>query len=455
MALGTVLGYSSPAGIILTSNSTDSSIHLTDSQNSWFSSISNVGALLGGPAAGLCVNMFGRKGTMIFTIVPFLIGWALIIAAQNFAMLLLGRILTGLCGGGISLSVNTYMGEITSPHIRGLLGTGFQLMVVTGVLFAYCMGAAFDSFRWIAAVCAIVPCIHSALMIFNKESPTYLLSKGKDAEAEESLRYFRGKHYTGIATEMSEMKEALEKSRQRKMTLSDLKAPHILKPLLMCMGLMLFQQLSGINAVLFNLGIIFKEAGSDMSSTLSSIIVGLVQVLATFAGSLVSDKAGRKFLLSISAGIMALSLAALGTFFYLLENDPDTAANLGWLPLVSLIIFIIAFSIGYGPVPWIMMSELFSLEAKELAGAISTTTNWTMAFVTTFTFSPLQSAIYDYGVYWMYACFCLVNLLFVLTFVYETKGKTFAQIAAHFGGPLTTEQEKREEAEQSQAGNEI
>ena len=161
-----------------------------------------------------------------------------------------------------------------------------------------------------------------------------------------------------------------------------------------------------------------------------------MQVIATFAAATVIDKLGRKLLLIISAGFMIISLVGLGAFFYKLDNaeeEQDVIDSLGWLPLTSLIIFIIAFSIGYGPIPWIMMSELFSSDVREVASSLATTANWTVAFAVTISFTSLQNWIHDYGAYWLFAACCLVNLIFCLLMVPETKGKTINEITEMFG----------------------
>ncbi|XP_042873724.1 facilitated trehalose transporter Tret1-like [Penaeus japonicus] len=432
---GTALGYSSPAGILLTTNSTDSSLQLSPTENSWFSSSVNLGALVGGPIGGLCINAIGRRGTMLASF-PFYLGsWAIIAFAQNFAMLLAGRIIVGLCTGITCIAAPTYIGEFASADIRGMLGSGFQLMVVFGILYAYVFGAFINSWQILAVICAVPTILYCVLMVFSKESPSYLLFKGKEKEAKEALQHFRGRDYN-IQPEMQMLKQSLEDSKESKTSFSDLKQSYILKPLLIALALMFFQQLSGVNAVLFNLKTIFADSGTDLSDDVSSIIIGVVQVLATAVASVLMDKAGRKILLIISSAAMTVSLVSLGVFFYLKDNGDVSA--LGWLPITSLIIFIASFSIGYGPIPWLMMGELFSANVREAAGSLSTMANWSISFIVTLLFEPLQDAIHEYGVYWIFGGVCAINLVFCVLVVPETKGKTLQEITALFGGPVTS-----------------
>lgn len=433
MAMGTVLGYSSPAGLQLTSNST-TGIHLDENENTWFASTMNLGALVGGPITGLLMNNIGRKGTMLASIVPFLLGWGLIGFAQNFYMLVGGRVFTGMCCGIMSFVVPTYIGEFASPEIRGTLGAGFQLMVTIGLLYSLVVGSI-TTWQYLALATAVIPCIFVLLMFFSKESPSYLLSKRKEEEASKSLQYFRGEDYN-IQTELDTLRETVHEAQRNKAGFSDLSKPHIMRPLLISLGLMFFQQFSGVNAVLFNLGLIFKSAGSSLSSETSSIIIGVVQVVATLIASILMDKAGRKMLLIISSSVMTISAGALGYYFYEKKfNEEFATDHLSWLPLLALVLFISSFSLGYGPIPWLMMGELFSADVKELAGSIATAFNWTLSFVVTSIFTSLQNTIHDYGVYWLFSGICALNLLFCLTIVKETKGKSLEEISAMFGAP--------------------
>ncbi|KAG7170313.1 Facilitated trehalose transporter Tret1-like 10 [Homarus americanus] len=412
LSLGTSLGYTSPASPQLMDNSTNSSLVITTEQNNWFSSTVNLGALTGGLLGGVCINTLGRRGTMLASVLPFLASWALVGFANNFVMLIVGRLLIGLCTGVTCIAVPTYIGEFSSPDIRGALGSCFQLMAVGGIEFAYVFGIVMSTWRGLAGICAIPPIIYLTLLLFVKESPIYLLSKGKEREAREALQYFRGKNYN-IEAEMKLMRKTQDDAQQNKASLRDLKTPYILKPLLISCTLMVFQQLSGINAVLFNLNKIFKGSGSTLATDIGPIIVGAVLVSATVIASVLMDKAGRKILLVVSAAVMCLSLVALDIFFYAMQQDEVWAADkLSWLPLTSLIVFVTAFSVGSGPIPWLMMGELFSLNVRESASGLATMVNWSTSFLVTL-----------------------------------TKGKTLQEITALFGGPVLTEEstEKKED----------
>ncbi|XP_018012769.1 facilitated trehalose transporter Tret1 isoform X2 [Hyalella azteca] len=452
LSMGAILGYSSPAGSQLkgpdlppnvtlnVSNIDCPLIHdepLTDNQISWFGSTVNIGALIGAPLGGVCINLIGRRTTMVATIAPFLLGWFLIEFANNFAMLVAGRIFCGICCGLVSLSVPTYIGEIASPDIRGLLGTGFQLMVVIGILYVYSLGAGL-CWQWIALLCLIPAVVFCVAMFFSKESPVFLLSKNKSQEAKEALQFFRGEHYN-IEPELQQLTQSIEEAQRNKASFRDLKTPYILKPLLISLALMFFQQTSGINAILFNLNEIFKSAHVELGEDASSIIIAAVQVVATCLGAVLMDRAGRKLLLILSAGAMCISLVGMGAYFFVseqdLENHTTNADSLGWLPLLSMIIFITFFSIGFGPIPWLMMGELFSAEVRELASTLATLTNWLLSFIVTLVFQPLIDAINNSGVYWLFAIFCACSFVFSLLVVKETKGKTIEEITFMFGGP--------------------
>lgn len=157
-----------------------------------------------------------------------------------------------------------------------------------------------------------------------------------------------------------------------------------------------------------------------------------MQVVATLVAAIIVDRLGRRALLLASGTLMALCTGVLGAYFYVKEQGVDVA-NIGWVPIMSLCVFIIMFSLGFGPVPWLMMSELFARDIKGMAGAISGTFNWMLSFMITKTFGNLQSAIGPGPTFWLFSGVTLAGIIFVFVCVPETKGKSLAEIQALLG----------------------
>lgn len=158
-----------------------------------------------------------------------------------------------------------------------------------------------------------------------------------------------------------------------------------------------------------------------------------MQVIATFVSTLVVDKLGRRILLLVSAGVMAICTIIIGTYFFLKQNDESSVADIGWIPVASLCLFIVAFSIGFGPIPWMMMGELFAPDIKGFSASLAGTFNWLLAFVVTKTFSNLVAAIKIGPTFWLFSALTIVGVVFVFFFVPETKGKSLPEIQFMLG----------------------
>ncbi|KAM4745140.1 solute carrier family 2, facilitated glucose transporter member 8 [Anableps anableps] len=439
MSFGFVLGYSSPA-IPELSRISDPRLRLSEDEGSWFGSIVTIGAAAGGLLGGWMVQRIGRKVTLMFCALPYVFGFTIIIAAQNVWMLYVGRVLTGMASGVTSLVVPLYISETAHEKVRGMLGSCVQLMVVFGVMGAYLAGLFVD-WRWLAICCSLPPSLLVVIMCFMPETPRFLLSKGKRREAEEALRFLRGPD-APIEWECSRIEDACDEQGST-FHLSDLKDPGVFKPLLISILLMVFQQMTGINAIMFYAQNIFEQAHFK-ESNLASVIVALIQVIFTGVAALIMDKAGRKVLLVISGVVTMSSTTAFGVYFYLVSKIPSAASvgaaaaephpDLTWLALASMTIFIAGFSIGWGPIPWLIMSEVIPIRVRGFAGAAVVLSNWGMAFVVTKSFQDMMILLTSAGTFWLFACMCALNIIFTVIFIPETKGKTLEQIEAIFIG---------------------
>ena len=227
-------------------------------------------------------------------------------------------------------------------------------------------------------------------------------------------------------------------------------SPVIAKPLIISIGLMIFQQFSGINAVLFNAANIFKTAGFEDGKVVT-ICVGAVQFVGTALACLVMDKAGRRILLWTMAIGMCLTLAVLGLYFEIYiprkgdsSSTGDVVSLLGsishsvpakkisWLSIVCIVLFNLFFSLAWGPVPWLVMSEIFPLRARGPASSFATMANWLLAFIVTKTYDSMIATLSVQGTYWFFGGCCFLGFLFVYILMPETKGKTLEEIEAMF-----------------------
>ncbi|KAF4074441.1 hypothetical protein AMELA_G00239360 [Ameiurus melas] len=447
LSFGFVLGYSSPA-IPDLQKIHDPRLRLTAEEGSWFGSVVTIGAGLGGLLGGWVVEKIGRKLSLMFCALPFIFGFTIIIAAQNHWMLYVGRVLTGVASGVTSLVVPLYISETSHERVRGTMGSCVQLMVVTGIMGAYITGLFLD-WRWLAITSSIPPTLMLVCMCFMPETPRYLLSRGKRSEAEEALRFLRGRD-TPVEWECARI-EAASRYEDGSFSLADLKDPGVYKPLGVGIMMMLLQQFTGINAIMFYAQTIF-ELAHFQNGSVASVFVGATQVIFTAVAALVMDRAGRKVLLILSGVAMCVSEAAFGIYFKVstpnhgnstllmtimeAQDAVSEAAHpdLSWLALTSMGIFITGFALGWGPIPWLVMSEIFPTKARGLGSAACVLTNWTCAFIVTKTFQNLTDVLTSAGTFWMFSCLCALNVIFTVFFVPETKGKTLEEIQAHFKG---------------------
>lgn len=434
MSFGFVLGYSSPA-IPELMELEDTRLRLDAAQASWFGSVVTLGAACGGLLGGWLVERAGRKLSLMFCSLPFVFGFTVMIAAQNVWMLYLGRVLTGLASGVTSLVVPLYISEIAHEQVRGLLGSCVQLMVVLGILGAYLAGLFLD-WRWLAIVSSVPPTLMMVCMCFMPETPRFLLSQGKRREAEEALRFLRGPD-APVEWECFRIEDACQQQGAAAFRLADLKDRGIWKPLLIGAMLMVFQQLSGINAIMFYAENIFEQAHFK-ESDLASVIVGLIQVVFTGVAALIMDRAGRIALLMLSGVAMAISTTVFGVYFYLVAAPGAAAAeghaDLAWLALACLAVFITGFALGWGPIPWLIMSEILPAKVRGFAGAVCVLTNWGVAFVVTKCFQDMMTFLTSAGTFWLFASMCTLSNVFTMAFVPETKGRTLEQIEAALRG---------------------
>ncbi|CAL0322395.1 unnamed protein product [Lupinus luteus] len=424
---GFTAGYTSP-----TQSAIVNDLGLSVSEFSLFGSLSNVGAMVGAIASGQIAEYIGRKGSLMIASIPNIIGWLFISFAKDTSFLYMGRLLEGFGVGIISYTVPVYIAEISPQNLRGRLVSVNQLSVTIGIMLAYLLGI-FVEWR-ILAVLGVLPCtLLIPALFFIPESPRWLAKMGMTNEFETSLQVLRG-FDTDISIEVNEIKRSLAPTnKSTTIRFAELGHRRYWLPLMIGIGLLILQQLSGINGVLFYSSTIFQIAGIS-SSDVATFGVGAVQVLATCVTLWLADRAGRRLLLIVSSSAMTFSLLVVAISFYVKDYTPEDSSLsriLSLLSVVGVVAMVIAFSLGLGAIPWIIMSEILPINIKGLAGSVATLANWLFSWLVTLTANMLLHWSSG-GTFTLYTVICALTVWFVAKWVPETKGKTLEEIQLFF-----------------------
>lgn len=417
---GSAVGFSSPAqsGIM-------EELGLSLPEYSVFGSILTVGAMLGAVMSGKIADLFGRKGTMGFSDIFCIIGWLTIMLSKGAWSLDLGRLSLGYGIGLLSFVVPVYIAEITPKNLRGAFTTVNQFMICCGISVMYVVGTVIN-WRILAAV-GTIPCFILLLGQFViPESPRWLAKNDRWLDCEDALQRLRGSN-ADISAEATEIKGYTETLRQFSSSkLTDLFQRKYAHSLTVGVGLMVLQQFGGVNGIAYYASAIFESAG--FSSRIGTIAMVVVQVPMTLLGVLLMDRSGRRPLLVISAAGTCLGCFLVGLSFLLQDLQVSKDFTPG-LALFGVLVFAGSFSLGMGGIPWVIMSEIFPVNMKGLAGSLVTVVNWLGSWIVSYAFNFLMNWSSE-GTFFMFSSICGLTILFVEKLVPETRGRTLEEIQA-------------------------
>ncbi|XP_052903126.1 facilitated trehalose transporter Tret1-2 homolog [Anopheles moucheti] len=430
--IGLVRGYSAPA--VPSMHATAPGLLPSKNIASWVSSIPPFGAFFGSLVAFPLMHRIGRKYTVLIASPLWAASWVLIATADDWRVLFVARMLSGF-GAGLSLpAAQVYVSECSDPKIRGVIGSLPALAMSFGILVMYIMGKFFH-WRLLAWICCGMACCLFLAVACFPQSPVWLKTRKQYEKAHYSAKWLHLQGFSidpkasAVTVDDKHKDQQLSSSTPKPFSKEALLRREILIPLGIGLVLLSIQQLSGIDAVVFFTVEIFHAAGSSMDGHLATIIVGTVQVLSNGAALFVVDRAGRKPLLIMSGLIMCIAMASMGAAFHL-NSIGNTC--FGYLPVISLIVFMIGFSIGFGSIPFLLMGELFPTAQRSLLSSLAGSFNLAMMFTVIKTYHPLEDLITTSGTFLMYSVLCALGVVFVITCVPETKGRELESIQKLF-----------------------
>jgi MFS transporter, SP family, galactose:H+ symporter len=389
-----------------------------------------IGAIIGAFMGGSMADRFGRRKMIIVASIIFAAGAIGTSLAPEIITLIIGRIIVGIAIGMASFIAPLYISELSPPKIRGSLVTFNQLFITVGIVISYGVDyalAPINGWRYMLGLAAIPAVILLISMSFMPRSPRWLVNEGKKDKARSTLIKIRKR--SDVEDELDEIITSLSK---QKAGWKELFNPLIKPAMIVGVLLAIFQQVTGINTVIYYAPTIFEFAGfhSSAAAIFATFVVGFVNVGFTIVAIFLLDRIGRRKLLLIGLAGMSGTLIMLGIVFFL----PSLLNVLGTLAAAILMAYVGFFAIGLGPVFWLLISEIYPLKVRGLAMSIVTEANWGSNLVIALTFLILIQLLGRAGTFWLYGAVGIIALIFTYTYVPETKGRTLEEIEEHWRG---------------------
>ena len=351
------------------------------------------------------------------------------------------------------LSPQVYIGELSSAKLRGIFGSFIPIALAMGVLLTYALSTISDfPYYYNSLVAAGIAAVFESMMVWLYETPRWLILNGQSQKAHHTLRWLRGPS-SEIESEIYKIESAETASMWLACREISRLRRHVTVPIVVVMLAMFFHQIGGGTVVASYAAVLFEEAGVANPRVTAAYAVGGVEVFAVIFSVFVIDLVGRKLLLILSGIGMVIGSTLLGLHFYLtrpslcssssngtlsemLQDDAvfENCLNSQYAPLAitSIIIFIVAYSIGWAPVPWVLLSELIPNKVRGVASGMATIVNWVSLALVVGVYLEYGELVQEWFVWWSFSVLNSVAVVFVLIFVRETKGKTLEDIEEYY-----------------------
>lgn len=406
----------------------ETKFQLSPAMTGWAASSAIWGCVFGAMTAGYASDRWGRKTILILTSILFAISAIGSALPENLTQFVLARFIGGVGVGAASMLSPLYISEIAPAHKRGMLVTLYQLAIVIGINLIYFVNLQIaglgddtwnteNGWRFMLGSEIIPALLFMITLFFVPESPRWLAGKGRDEEALDTLTRINGPEKAKIV--LSEVKETL---KEEKGTIRELFSPGLRSAMIVGMFLALFSQITGINAIIYYAPEIFKSVGFGTDSALlQTVIIGFTNTLFTFVAIRFIDRAGRRKLLLWGVSGMIICLIGVGIVF---QYDLSS----GGLLLFFILGFIASFASSLGPIPWVIISEIFPTKTRGIAMSFATFTLWIGVVLVTQLTPVLLDSLGGAGTFWIFAGNAVLLLIFTYKMIPETKGKTLEEI---------------------------
>lgn len=409
-------------------------------------SIVLAGAAIGAAIGGTLADRLGRRRVTLFGAVIFFVTSLGMAFSPSVWWLIVFRLFVGFGIGIASIVGPLYISEIAPPDIRGSLGSLQQLAITLGILLAYFINYIFASliqgpgaWRWMLGFGIVPAAILGLGMARLPESPRWLVKADRDEEARDVLTRIRTE--SSVDDELDEIKEIEEVQTRELSTLLETWA----RPaLIVGVGLAIFQQITGINTVLYYAPTILSSIGlGTLTAILTTVGIGIVNVSLTVVAVWQVDRLGRRPLLLISVGGMTVMLGILGAIFYF----TTVTGTIAWIAAASLALYVAFFAVGLGPIFWLMIAEIYPLQVRGVGEGVASVANWAANLLVTLTFLSLTNTIGSGFTFWLYGVASVAGFVFIYEFVPETKGRSLEEIEADLRGTAFGDSEGGEAGE--------
>lgn len=465
---GLVYGYNQGMfGQILSMNSFGRTINYESIANpttrGLLTSILELGAWVGAMANGYLADKLGRKISVDIAVVIFCVGVIVQACAKGKDYILGGRFVTGIGVGALSMLVPLYNAELAPPEIRGGMVVLQQLSITFGIMVSYWIGYGTNYIggtgdgqsdaAWLIPICIqILPAVVLAVgILFMPQSPRWLMNQGRQDECLETIARLRNLPTTSetVSLEFLEIKaqhlfdeetkaelypDCLDGSKSSNFKLffksyATLFKGANLKRTIVAILIMMFQQWSGINGILYYAPFIFRDLGlsGNTTSLLASGVVGIVMFLATIPAVIIIDKLGRRPLLIAGAIGMAISHFIVAGIIGSYSDNIDQHKAAAWVAVVFIWIFVVHFGYSWGGGAWVLISEVFPLGLRAKGVAIGASSNWLNNFAVAMSTPDMISAM-DYGAYIFFGILSVLGAVYVFFLVPETKGRSLEEM---------------------------